>query len=57
MWNERQEDNPQTESVICRQCNGTGKTRFSPRSITEITARCSSCNGTGEIQTEGNKNG
>lgn len=57
MWNERQEDNPQTESVICRQCNGTGKTRYSPRSITEIKARCSSCDGTGEIQTEGDGDG
>mgnify|MGYP003626830107 FL=1 len=48
-WNDEHTETPEAETVICRQCNGTGKTRFSPRSITEIKARCSSCNGTGEI--------
>jgi len=56
-WNDRKATTRQTKTVICRQCDGTGKTRFSPRSITEIKARCSSCDGTGEIQSEGEKNG
>jgi len=56
-WNDRKATTRQTKTVICRQCDGTGKTRFSPRSITEIKARCSSCDGTGEIQTEGDSDG
>ena len=56
-WNEQKEDKPEAKTVICRQCDGTGKTRYSPRSITEIKARCSSCNGTGEIQSEGDGDG
>jgi len=56
-WNDRKAIKTETKTVICRQCDGTGKTRFSPRSITEIKARCSSCDGTGEIQSEGEKNG
>ena len=56
-WNDEHAETPEAKTVICRQCNGTGKTRFSPRSITEIKARCSSCDGTGEIQSEGEKNG
>lgn len=50
-------DDREPTAAICRHCNGTGKTRYSSRSITEIKARCFSCNGTGEIQNEGDNNG